>query len=64
MRGERWIVNLPDGKQVIYERADVSLDAEGMLIVIEPSGDLWRASAFYAPGGWLAARKQEAEPDV
>ena len=26
MRGERWIVNLPDGKQIIYERADVSLE--------------------------------------
>jgi len=59
MRGNRWTVDLSDGKQVVYERAEVSLDAEGALVVIEPSGDLWRASAYYAPGAWSIARKQE-----
>jgi hypothetical protein len=58
MKGNRWTVDLPDGKQVVYERAEVSVDAEGALVVIEPSGDLWRASAYYAPGAWSIARKQ------
>ena len=64
MKGERWIVDLPDGKQVVYERAEVSLDAEGALVVIEPSGDLWRASAFYAPGAWSIAKKKEGTTDA
>ena len=59
MRGNRWTVETQHGTQIVYTDVAIDRATDGELVVMQLRESLWEVVAYYAPGAWAVAWKQE-----